>query len=133
VRVPPASARGGERGAAGVTFVVAAGLALVVFVVLANLVVTQHTRAAVRAAVDEAARVGSRSDAPVADCEARGAAVLAGLLGPSARAGVRVSCAVEGAPSVVRAHADVTVVPWAPGLPAWQYRVDSAVVREVLP
>lgn len=122
-----------ERGTAGVAFVVAAGLALVVFVVLANLVVMQFTRQAVRAATDEAVRVGSRSDAPVAACEARAAAVLDGLLAPAAREGVRVTCAVSGSPPAVRAHADVTTAPWVVLLPAWSYRIDGHAVQEVLP
>ena len=131
--VRSAPRRAAERGTAAVAFVVAAGCALVVFVVLANLVVMQFTRHAVRAATDEAVRVGSRSDAPVAECEARAAAVLAGLLGPAARNGVRVTCEVAGTPSAVRAHAEVTAVPWIPGLPAWSFRIDSDAVQEVLP
>src|SRR4051794_1973545 len=104
--------RGGQRGSAALALVVAAALALVVFVTLANLVTMQFTRGAVRAAADEAVRVGSRSDAPVTVCKARARAVLDGLLGPAARGGVAFRCSVSGSPPAVHARADVTMVPW---------------------
>jgi hypothetical protein len=93
----------------------------------------QFTRSAVRAATDEAVRVGSRSEAPVAACEARARAVLAGLLGPATRDDVAVSCSVIGSPPTVRARADVELVPWLPGLPVWAYSVHSDATQEVLP
>lgn len=118
---------------AAIALVVAAALSLVVFVSLANVVTMLFTRNAVRAAVDEAVRVGSRSDAPAADCEARARAVLDGLLGPASRGGVVVTCAAGGSPDVVRARAAVVLTPWWPGLPSWTYAVESAAVREALP
>ncbi len=122
-----------ERGSVAIALVVAAGLALVVFVTLANLVTMQFTRGAVRAAADEAVRVASRSDAPVAACEERARAVLDGLLGPAARGGVTLTCSVSGRPPTVRARAEVTIVPWLPGLPEWQLVVRSDAAQEVLP
>jgi len=122
-----------EAGMAGIAMVVAAALALVVFVSLADVVTMMFTRNAVRAAVDEAVRVGSRSDGPIAECELRARAVIDGLLGPAARRGVAVTCSASGTPLQVRARADVTIVPWLPGLPRWSYSVESAAVREVLP
>jgi len=122
-----------EAGLAGIAWVVAAALALVVFVSLADVVTMQLTRNAVRAAVDEAVRAGSRSDGPIAECEVRARAVLEGLLGPAARRDVVVHCSESGTPRQVRARADVTIVPWLPGLPRWSYSVESAEVREVLP
>lgn len=123
----------GEAGIASLAFVVAAALALVVFVTLADVVTMQFTRAVVRAAADEAVRVGSRAEGPVAECEARARAVLDGLLGPGTRDDVLVSCTVSGAPPTVRARADVALVPWLPGLPVWSFEVRSAAVQEVLP
>jgi hypothetical protein len=122
-----------EAGMAGIAWVVAAGLSLVLFVSLANVVTMELTRNAVRAAVDEAVRVGSRSDGPIAECEVRARAVIDGLLGPAARHDVVVRCSESGTPLQVRARADVTIVPWLPGLPRWSYSVESAEVREVLP
>ena len=117
----------------GVAFVVAAGMALVVFVSLANVVTLTFTRGAVRAAVEEGARVGARSDDPVAACENRARAVLRGLLGPAAREAVLVTCHVEGSPPAVRAHADALLVPWWPGLPAFAFVSDASSAREDLP
>ena len=117
----------------GVAFVVAAGMALVLFVSLANVVTMTFTRGAVRAAVEEGARTGARSDDPVAACEARARAVLSGLLGPSARSGVAVRCTVAGVPPAVRAHADGTLVPWWPGLPGLAFATDASSAREELP
>ena len=114
--------------------VVAAALSLVVFVALADAVTVLFTRDAVRAAADEAVRVGSRSDAPTVDCEARARAVLEGLLGPAVRERVTVTCAADdGDPRAVAARAEVTIVPWLPGFPPWSFVVESASVREVLP
>jgi hypothetical protein len=117
----------------GVAFVVAAGMALVVFVSLANVVTLTFTRGAVRAAVEEGARVGARADDPVAACEERARAVLRGLLGPAARGEVVVTCNVEGSPPTVRAHADGRLVPWWPGLPEFAFVTDASSVREELP
>lgn len=131
--VRPVNRSGAERGSAAIALVVAAGLALVVFVTLANLVTMQFTRGAVRAAADEAVRVASRSDAPVTACEARARAVLDGLLGPAARDGVALTCTVSGSPPTVHARAEVTIVPWLPGLPDWRLVVRSDAAQEVLP
>jgi len=117
----------------GVAFVVAAGMALVVFVSLANIVTLAFTRGAVRAAVEEGARVGARADDPVAACEARARAVLRGLLGPAARDAVAITCGVDGSPPRVRAHADARLVPWWPGLPAFAFVTEASSVQEGLP
>jgi hypothetical protein len=117
----------------GVAFVVAAGMALILFVSLANVVTMSFTRGAVRAAIEEGARVGARSDDPVTACEDRARAVLGGLLGPSVRAGVTVRCSVEGVPPTVRARADARLVPWWPGLPALAFATEASSAREELP
>lgn len=117
----------------GVAFVVAAGMALVAFVSLANLVTITFTRGAVRAAVEEGARAGARADDPVAACEDRARAVLGGLLGPSVGAAVVIRCVVDGSPPSVRAHADAPLVPWWPGLPALDFSTDASSAREELP
>lgn len=121
-----------ERASAAIAFVVAAGLALVVFVTLANLLVMQFTREAMRISADEAVRAGSRSDAPVAACEARARAVLAGLLGPAARGDATFACDVSGTPPTVHVHGEVTMVPWLRGLPEWRVTVRSDAVQEQL-
>lgn len=133
MRTRPDTRVSDECGTAAVALVVAAAFALVVFVSLANVVTMQYARHAVRAAAEEAVRAGSRSDAPVAECERRARAVLDGLLGPGLRDEVATSCAVSGAPPTVRARADATIRPWVPGLPAWTFSVRADAVQEVLP
>lgn len=122
----------GEAGSAGAAFVAAAGLALVGFVVIANAITMVFVRGAVRAAVEEAARVGGRSDAPVAECEARARSVLDALLAPKARRGIEVSCELDGDPPAVRARAWVTLEAWLPGFPSWSFGTEARSRREVL-
>lgn len=122
-----------ESGTASLAFVVAAAMACVVFVVLADVVTLQYTRQSVDAALDEAVRAGSRADAPVAVCADRARAVLAGLLGPTARRGIVVTCATTGTPPVVRARATVTRAAWLPGMPGWSDARARRAVLEVLP
>lgn len=122
-----------ESGMASLAFVVAAALACVVFVVLADVVTLQYTRQSVDAALDEAVRAGSRAEAPVAVCADRARAVLAGLLGPAARGGIVVTCGAAGTPPVVRARATVTRAAWVPGMPGWSYARTRRAVLEVLP
>ena len=117
---------------AGVATVVAAALALVLFVTLADLVVAGYTRAVARSAVAEAARAGARADEPGPACAARAAAVLDGLLGSAARRGVTVRCVAADAVTV-RADAEVVVTPWWPGLPVWTTTVGATARREVWP
>jgi hypothetical protein len=116
-----------------VAFVVAAALGLIVFVVLANLLTVQFTRGATRAALDEGIRLGSRSETPVADCEARARAVLRGLLGPVARADVAIECAVVGSPPRIRARSELDLDPWLPSLEPWSFTMTADAPQEVLP
>jgi hypothetical protein len=122
-----------EAGLASIAFVAAAGLSLVVFVLLVNGATVLFTHNVVRAAVDEAVRTGSRADATIAQCEARARAVLTGLLGPAVRERVTVTCRAVGDPTTIRARAAVTVVPWLPGLPELSFGFEASAVREELP
>jgi hypothetical protein len=111
-----------------VQYVTAAGLALVVFVMLANFVVDVYARGVVRAAVDEAARTGAPIDASTTDCEARGRAVLDALLG-AARDGVRIRCAEQG--EALEARAEVTLSSWLPlVVPGWSFTLLGSVTKE---
>ena len=60
-----------ERGFTTTQYVVAVGMSLVVFVMLANLLVDRYERGAIVAAVDEGARAGADIDAGPAECEQR--------------------------------------------------------------
>lgn len=116
----------------GVTTVVAAAFALMLFVTLADLVVAGYTRAAARAAVAEAARAAARADDPDVACRERAAAVLTGLLGPRTRRGVTVRCRASDRVTV-RATAEVVVTPWWPGLADRTTTVGATARREVWP
>ncbi len=85
-------------------------------------------RGAAWAAVDEAARVGARADATVADCEVRASSLLDALVGGRMRPHLRVRCD-SGATTVV-AHADVKLAAWLPGIPDWSFTLEGRAVKE---
>jgi Flp pilus assembly protein TadG len=120
-----------DSGFTTIQFVVATGLSLLVFVAMANLVVFLYARAAVRAAVDEAARAGARADATVADCRDRAQSTLAGLVGGRLGSQVRVRC--EETAGVVRLHADVHLAAWLPGVPDWTFTLVGRATKEWIP
>lgn len=96
------------------------GLVLVFFVNLAQLVVWQYGRGAVRAAIDDAVRVGSGTAGGLAACEARADAVLGDLLGGSMGDEVQVVCR-DGGDGIV-AEASVVFRSWMPPVPDWSFR-----------
>lgn len=116
---------------ATVQYVLAIALSLVVFVMLANVIVDLYARGAVRAAVDEAARAGSRVDATPAECQARARAVLAGLIGARLRSGVEVTCSETRA--AVSARADVRLGAWLAFVPDWSFSLVGTAVKERSP
>ncbi|HEU5003221.1 MAG TPA: hypothetical protein VFW71_10650 [Actinomycetota bacterium] len=108
---------------------------MLVLVVVANLIVFQYGRGAVRAAVDEGARQGARSGTPVATCTHHAQQALDDLLGAgrpgSMGAAVTVSCA-EAAGNLV-ATARGTWPAWLPPVPAWSFTVTASAVEEPAP
>ena len=100
-----------ESGFTSLQFLVASSLALVVFAVLANIVVVQYSRGAMRSALDQGVRAGSIAGTEVA-CEDRVSQVLGELLGGST---VGFDCAVAG--SVMRATGELVVSSWTPFTP----------------
>lgn len=103
----------GEAGFTTLEYTVCVSLTLLVLVWLANLAVFSYGKGAVREAVDEAARAGSRVDVDsVASCEARAAQVLTNILGGSMGREVTVSCSEVG--GVVRAQATAHFTAWLP-------------------
>jgi hypothetical protein len=111
-------------------YVYAVGVSLVFFVLLVQFVAWQYGRGVVRAALDEAARVGAATDAGPADCQARAAAVLDDLLGGALGDEVTVACD-ETATQMV-AGADVTFRAWLPVSPDWTFRVTATAHKERL-
>ena len=102
-----------------------------VFTLLAQFVVWQYGRGAVRAALDEGARVGAPAAAGVADCERRAGEVLGDLLGGALGREVSVSC--QETPAEMVAGATVTFRAWMPPSPDWSFRLAASARKETSP
>ena len=112
-------------------FVLAAGLALMFFVFLANMIVFQYGKGVVRGALNEGVRAGARSAAGLGDCERALTDTLDDLLGGTMGEGVEAWCSADGA--FVRADANVTFRSWIPGVPDWSFTVSAQSVKESVP
>jgi hypothetical protein len=109
-----------------VQFVLAAALALVLFLALANLVVVQYGKGAIRSALEQGARAGTTGGVPA--CERATAEVVAGLLGGRMSQGLSHGCVVTG-DSVV-ADASVTFQSWTPFMPDFEVSLSAVAVLE---
>jgi len=115
-------------------YVAATAFSLLAFVMLANFIVFLYARGVVRAAVDEGARAGGRFGASEGECESRADDVLGDLLGGGLGSGVDLSCREDGGDEVMRAHAEVVLRGWIPGLtPDWSFTLDAQSVKERTP
>lgn len=93
-----------DRGVSSVQFLLASVLALLMFLALANLVVVQYGRGAIRSALEQGVRVasvGGTSD----DCEAKAFDVISQLLGGRMSDGLEVNCEMNGDRVVASASA----------------------------
>jgi len=117
-----------EDGHATVTYMLAIGISLMVFVSMVNLLLFVYARGVIRAAVDEGVRAGSFADAGVLECEARAGDALSDLLGGSLGDGVSVSCADSGVEMV--ATADVILDSPIPGFASWSFVLEARAVKE---
>lgn len=99
---------------------------MVLFLALANLVVVQYGRGALRSAVEQGARAGSLGGVEV--CETRARAVIADLIGGRMSDGAAVSCSTDG--SDVVATADVTFESWTPITPDFVFTTSARSVGE---
>lgn len=119
-----------ERGLLSIQFVLATGLSLVLFVMLANLIVYQYGRGVVRAALDEGVRRGSRAASdPVDSCNAAVVGVLGDLAGGSLGSQVAFAgCSASDAH--IEAVADVSFQGWLPTVPDWNFTARARAVRE---
>ena len=96
----------------------AAGLAMAVFVMLANLVVIQYGRGVARSAVDEAVRRGSTFDGSVERCRDAGEAVLSDLLGGPVGSALSVECVISGRSIIARVDGPLrSITPFLPDTP----------------
>lgn len=92
-----------------------AGLALLFFAVLTNLVVMQYALGVATAAVDEGARQGARSLDPTSSCRARAVDTFSSVDGGAVRSGAQVRCEIEA--GWVVARIDGVLDGWAPPVP----------------
>jgi hypothetical protein len=116
----------GDRGLSSVQFVLAAALALIMFLALANLVVVQYGKGAIRSALEQGARAGTTAGANA--CEERSTQVVEDLLGGRMSDGLVLSCSVSGG-SVV-ATASAVFESWTPLTPDFSFSLSSAAVVE---
>jgi Flp pilus assembly protein TadG len=123
----PANRRVGERGVSSVQFVLASALALILFLALANLVVVQYGKGAVRSALEQGARAGSTGGG-VAACEDTIQQVVDDLLGGRMSDGLVSHCAVSGGSMV--ASASVSFESWTPLTPDFSFSLSSTTVIE---
>lgn len=116
----------GDRGLGSIQFALASALALLLFLALANLVVVQYGRGALRSALEQGVRVGTVSG--VGGCEHTAHRVVSDLLGGRMSDGLVLSCYLSG--DVVGATASVTFDSWTPFAPDFSVSLSSTAVRE---
>lgn len=111
-----------------ISYVLAAGLAMVFFAILANFVVLQYASGAVRAALDEGVRDGARADAGALVCQATIDDVLSGVLGGPYGEEVMTSCRDAG--ELMVASASATFRGFAPLVPDLTIDFEAVAARE---
>lgn len=116
-----------DPGVASVQFLLAAGLALILFIALANLVVVQYGRGAIQSALEQGARAGAVSGSPV-DCEERIVDVVGQLLGGAMSDGIDVGCSTAGVLMVARGSAVFET--WTPLAPDFVVILVSEALME---
>jgi len=119
-----------DRGVSSVQFILASGLVLLVFLAMANLVVVQYGRGALRSALDQGARVGAISSSAV-QCEQRVADVLGQLLGGRMGDGVSTSCQVGS--GLASATGEAVFASWTPFAPDFHIEMTALATRELPP
>lgn len=104
----------------------ASALALLLFLALANLVVVQYGRGAIRSALEQGVRAGSLGG--VFACEDTALRVVEDLLGGRMSDDLSIVCAVEG--QTVVATASVTFESWTPLTPDFAFSLTGRAVVE---
>jgi hypothetical protein len=99
---------------------------MALFLALANLVVIQYGRGALRSAVEQGARAGSVGG--VAVCEARGREVIADLIGGRMSDGAVLTCVLDGTDVV--ASASATFDSWTPLMADFDFTTSARSVGE---
>lgn len=117
-----------ERGVTSVGVLLAVAFTLLVAVVAINLFLYLYGQGAVRAAIDEGVRAGSRVAAGEDACERRAEEALDGLVPGPLGDGILIACTEAGGQLI--AVADVTLDSPVPGVPSWSFRMEARAVQE---
>ncbi len=123
------SARRGlsEGGVSSIQFVLAAAMALILFLALANLVVVQYGRGAIRSALEQGARSASISGDAI-ECERKALDVIGQLLGGRMSERIELSCAVG--PDQVVAVARAVFESWTVLTPDFEVALEARATLE---
>lgn len=121
-----AARRLGESGVSSVQFVLASSLALVLFLLMANLVVVQYGRGAIRSALEQGARAGTV--AGIGACQRTAESVVQDLLGGRMSDGLTISCVADGSDFVASSRA--VFESWIPLTPDFEVSLTSRAVGE---
>jgi hypothetical protein len=116
-----------ERGVTSIQFVLVGALSLLLFLALANLVIAQYGRGAIRSALDQGARVAAVTGS-TDGCEQRATAVLGQLLGGAMGAGADITCVIAG--SVVTARGTARFESWTPFSPDFPIDITAHATLE---
>jgi len=121
-----------EAGFATIQYVLATGLSLLLFVVLANVLVDFYARGVIRSALDEGVRAVVLVDADPKMCESKIREGIDALFRSRREGGVEIRCEIDN--GEVFASADVELPSWIPGIvPSWNFRVSERAAREEKP
>ena len=120
-----------DRGVSSVQFLAASALGLVLFVGLANLVVVQYGKGALRSALEQGVRAGSVAADSTA-CVEKIDEVVSQLLGGRMSAELVVDCQLRG--STISATGDAVFRSWTPLSPDIRVSLmSSSLVEPPLP
>jgi len=115
-----------DRGVSSAQFVLASALSLILFVMLANLVVVQYGRGAIRSALEQGVRAGSLSGENA--CRDVALGVVDDLLGGRMSDDVTISCQLIG--TTIEASASARFETWAPLVPDYEFSLVSSAAVE---
>ena len=115
-----------DRGAITLSLVIAVTVAALLFVQIANLVVFQYGKGAVKSTLDEAARAGATGGAEA--CEATARQVLDDLLSGNLGNGVAISCSDDG--RTIQATATVHFHAWLTSLTDYNATLTASAAKE---
>jgi len=116
-----------DRGVTSVQFILASALALILFLALANLVVVQYGRGAIRSALEQGARAGAVAGSSD-QCEATAGHVIGQLLGGRMSDGLAIRCSVSGGQMI--AVGSTVFETWTPLAPDITAALQAAAVIE---